>query len=82
MKVSFASTEELYREHRRTESVKKKAAIVRELQRRHDEKYSRPGHGNAWWWWMGPTVGWEKITRFDFAIGLPLPPSLPGFMVS
>jgi hypothetical protein len=38
MKLSLASTAELYREHRRTQSRRKKEKIADELQRRHDEQ--------------------------------------------
>jgi hypothetical protein len=72
MKLSLASTAELYAEHRRTGSTRKRQRIAAELQRRHDEIMCRPGYGNTWWTWQGPPMGWVRIPRVEFAIVLPL----------
>lgn len=51
MKVSLASSAELYAEHRRTASRRKRAKIAAELQRRHDEWMKRPGFSEQLSWW-------------------------------
>jgi hypothetical protein len=80
MRVSLASTADLYREHRRSQSAKKKSKVAAELQRRHDEQNYRPGYPGTWWQWEGfvlldgervvSTSGghWQQITRFDFSL--------------
>jgi len=87
MNIFLASSAELYREHRRTASARKKQRIAAELQRRHDELNCRPGYRKKAWWCI------ELVTlrdcfgvrlehrlrsyhRFDFALELPgSPPS-------
>lgn len=76
MKLHLASTAELYAEHRRTGSDRKRQRIANELQRRHDEKMARPGYGNVWWMWNGDDIGFEPVMRVDFALQLPPPSSL------
>ena len=81
MKVSLASCAELYAEHRRTASPRKRARIAAELQRRHDEQFSRPGYGNSWWGSSFVKVQGTygaifelrhfRICRFEFALWLP-----------
>jgi hypothetical protein len=71
MNLYLASTAELYAEHRRTESAKKNLKIAAELQRRHDEQYSRPGLPLSWFCWEGygsPGTwdGWFEMFRYDF----------------
>jgi hypothetical protein len=68
MNIFLASTADLYAEHRRTQSRRKKEKIANELQRRHDEHYSRPGHGNDWFTYQGSKFGWVNIPRFDFRL--------------
>jgi len=81
MKFALASTADLYREHRRTPSKRKRERIAGELQRRHDELNSRPGYPRSWWVWerhlaagaSAPSAGrYVRIHRFDFAIELPV----------
>lgn len=83
MRISLSSTAELYAEHRRTASRRKRERIAAELQRRHDEANSRPGYGNAWFIvervieyrsLSGALVAapvLKQIMRFDFALWLP-----------
>jgi hypothetical protein len=83
MKLSLASTAELYREHRRTQSRRKKERIAGELQRRHDEQNCPPGMFPRDRWFvpngekivrtpMGPRVEtvYYSIRRYEFAIML------------
>lgn len=86
MKLHLASTAELYAEHRRTGSTRKRQRIAAELQRRHDEltNFIRPGEGKVLWWGVtyvfrsnGDGTGFFEqqyfaIRRFDFSIGLPV----------
>jgi hypothetical protein len=91
VKVSLASCAELYAEHRRTASPRKRARIAAELQRRHDE-----WNGGEYLWRTVVGYKFERpplpffsanmvvvpirqlIPRFEFAIWLPTPlPSLP-----
>lgn len=83
MNVTFASTADLYAEHRRTQSRRKKLRIARELQRRHDELNTRPGYGNSWWQYAETIVvehdgvlttrsaPWQPVARYDFELLLP-----------
>jgi hypothetical protein len=70
MNILLASTADLYAEHRRTESRRKREKIAAELQRRHDAMYARPGYGNTWAFWEGLN-GWHPTQRFEFALWLP-----------
>lgn len=84
MKLSLASTAELYAEHRRTGSDRKRQRIAAELQRRHDELMEPFGMFPAGKWWvpngfeivhtpLGPATEpvYFSIWRFDFALQLP-----------
>ncbi|HWM26556.1 MAG TPA: hypothetical protein VNP98_17195 [Chthoniobacterales bacterium] len=87
MKLHLASTAELYVEHRRTGSTRKRQRIAAELQRRHDEQNQRPGYPQTWWTWerllaQGASIPgpgrWVQIFRFDFGVQLPnQKPSVP-----
>jgi hypothetical protein len=83
MKVSLASEAELYAEHRRTASPRKRAKIAAELQRRHDERNGGP---IIWRTWEAPVLlddagnvirilhtegRWRPVTRYNFALWLP-----------
>lgn len=85
MKVSLASCAELYAEHRRTASPRKRAKIAAELQRRHDEwncgHYIWSGH-YIWRFYDGRRMEgrfpnrrlvdtWFDALAFDFAVWLP-----------
>lgn len=88
MKLHLASTAELYAEHRRTGSTRKRQRIAAELQRRHDEQMQPPGLSEDRWWW--PTgerefvrsrfekggghwsIKYYAIRRFEFALFLPV----------
>lgn len=53
MKFSLVSCAELYAEHRRTASRRKRAKIAAELQRRHDE-------------WNGGEILWRTVVGYKF----------------
>jgi hypothetical protein len=87
MKVSLASCAELYAEHRRTASPRKRAQIAAELQRRHDEwnggeilwrtvvgyKFERPPRAFSFFSAETLVVPIRKlIPRFEFALWLPM----------
>lgn len=57
MKLHLASTAELYAEHRRTGSTRKRQRIAAELQRRHDEIFQPPG---VW-----PLDRWYLLDEFE-----------------
>lgn len=81
MKLHLASTAELYAEHRRTGSTRKRQRIAAELQRRHDEQYGASG---VWLFYEGQKrVGrfekrlveiWFPVRAFDFGLCLPQSP--------
>jgi hypothetical protein len=75
MNLHLASTAELYAEHRRTGSDRKRQRIANELQRRHDEQNCVPGLSSlVWWQWSGPySWNYDPIQRYDFALLLPAP---------
>ena len=80
MNIFLASTADLYAEHRRTQSRRKREKIAAELQRRHD---ALNGGSLVWRVWegmiltegdkvLGPSGGrWRTIQRFNFALWLP-----------
>jgi hypothetical protein len=56
MNLFLASTADLYAEHRRTQSRRKREKIAAELQRRHDAIMQPAGHGlsrDKWYWPTG-----------------------------
>jgi hypothetical protein len=87
MKVQLSSSAELYAEHRRTESRRKRERIAAELQRRHDELNCPPGFQKDRWWMPTLKFEWEPCSweeggghyepiyesfhRFEFARELP-----------
>jgi hypothetical protein len=87
MKIGLASCAELYAEHRRTASPRKREKIAAELQRRHDEWNCPPGHERDRWWmyietqpvraWNGAILRFEDVYRAyrRFVFSLWLPPS-------
>lgn len=71
MNLLFASTAELYAEHRRTASPKKKLKIAAELQRRHDETYTRSSRPANVDWYFWTNRGFIPYRRYNFALLLP-----------
>jgi hypothetical protein len=68
MKLSLASTAELYREHRRTQSRRKKEKIADELQRRHDEQNGGEYVWGAYLNLLGGGEQWVLFCRYDFRL--------------
>jgi hypothetical protein len=87
MNIFLASTADLYAEHRRTQSRRKREKIAAELQRRHDELLIPAGMSRDKWWQPTGEVEFVReplsaagghyeplyhaIRRFEFAIWLP-----------
>lgn len=84
MNFALSSTAELYREHRRTLSAKKKLRIADELQRRHDEQNCPRGFFPRDRWYTYSDQRWRynydgravlddvfcEFRRFDFRLML------------
>lgn len=79
MRLSLASCAELYAEHRRTASPRKRAQIAAELQRRHDEwnegSYTWSFYDGQEWEGRFPNRRlvdtWFESLAFNFALWLP-----------